>query len=471
MGAVLGIPMLALPALTSVGTYVISCFGAAACSTLCTACKACSSSLSTRIAYALLFIANSILSWVMLSNWAIDKIRSLTYDYVDVHCFGTACTGFAAVHRINFALAVFHLVLGSVLIGVRSVRDKRADIQNGFWGPKIIMWLLLIVLTFLIPDGFFVFWGNHIAIIGAFVFVIYGLILLVDFAHSWAELCLNKIETYDSPFWRFVLIGSTLGMYIGSLVLTILMYVFFAKDGCSMNQAAITVNLILMLIVSAISVNPTVQEYNPQAGLAQSAIVSVYCSYLTMTAVAGEPDDKLCNPLIRSRGTRTASVVLGAIFTFLAIAYTTIRAATRGRSSSSSDDDGYAYTAMSQSVTSQQPTRNSMRIDAIRAAIDSGSLPQSALYELEEDSDDEDEASQTEYSYSIFHFIFLLATQWTATLLTAQVNNESDDTGFVPVGRTYFYTWVKIVSAWICFALYSWTLVAPIVAPERFGHY
>lgn len=323
----------------------------------------------------------------------------------------------------------------------------------------------MLVISFLIPDGFFIFWGNRIAIIGAFIFILYGLILLVDFAHSWAELCLNKIETYDSRGWRFILVGSTLGMYIASIVLTIIMYIFFANSGCGMNQAAITINLILLFIVSAISVNTTVQEYNPQAGLAQSAIVSVYCTYLTMTAVAGEPDDRQCNPLIRSRGTRTASIIIGAIFTILAIAYTTIRAATR---SSSPNEDTYGYTPVNQTVT-QQPSRNTMRIEAIRAAVEAGSLPQSALYEMDDDSDDEEGGSQTEYNYSMFHFIFMLATQWTATLLTMQVDKE-DEASFVPVGRTYFYTWVKIVSAWICFALYTWTLVAPIVAPDRFGN-
>ncbi|KAK9475902.1 serine incorporator/TMS membrane protein [Lipomyces japonicus] len=474
MGAALSLPLLALPAFSTAGSYLISCCGAAACTTLFSACGKCSSSLATRIAYALIFIANSILSWVMLTPWVLKKLESISRDYVGFRCFGSECTGFVAVHRIQFALAMLHLILGLVLIGVHSTRNKRSDIQDGYWGPKILAWLLFIVVSFLIPDGFFVFWGNYVSIIGAFIFIIYGLILLVDFAHSWAEMCLNKIETYDSKTWRSILIGSTLGMYVASLVITIIMYVFFANGGCSMNQAAITVNLLLTIIVSAVSVNPTVQEYNPQAGLAQSAIVSIYCTYLTMTAVAGEPDDRQCNPLIRSRGTRTASVVLGAIFTFLAIAYTTIRAASRSSSSGqvgNSGDDHYGYQPVSQAITSQPLSRQSMRQDAIRAAVDSGSLPQSALYDLDDESDDGAEGSaQSEYNYSVFHFIFVLATQWTATLLTMQVNKD-DDYGFVPVGRTYFYTWVKIVSAWICFALYTWTLVAPVVAPHRFGHY
>ncbi|KAK9455780.1 serine incorporator/TMS membrane protein [Dipodascopsis uninucleata] len=459
MGVALSIPGLAIPALASVASYAVSCFGAAACTTLCSACGRCSSSLSTRLAYALLFIVNSILSWIMLTPWAIKKLQKLTDDYVKFSCFGAECTGFTAVHRINFALGIFHLVLGLLLIGVRSKRNKRSEIQDGYWGPKILIWIGLIVLSFFIPDTFFVFWGNYVAIIGSFIFIIYGLVLLVDFAHRWAEMCINKIESYDSPMWRVILIGSTIGMYVASLALTIVMYVFFAKDGCALNQAAITINLILLVIVSAVSVNPTVQEYNPQAGLAQAGIVAVYCSYLIMTAVAGEPDDKLCNPLVRSRGTRTASVVFGAIFTFLAIAYTSIRAA------SQTGGEGYEYEALN----NDEPSRKAMRQQALRAAVESGSLPQSALYEMDEDSDDEEESEKTGYNYSIFHFIFLLATQWTATLLTMQVNSDTES-GFVPVGRTYFYTWVKIVSSWICFALYIWTLVAPIVAPDRFGN-
>jgi len=27
--------------------------------------------------------------------------------------------------------------------------------------------------------------------------------------------------------------------------------------------------------------------------------------------------------------------------------------------------------------------------------------------------------------------------------------------------------WVKIISAWMCFTLYMWTLVAPVVLPDR----
>jgi hypothetical protein len=432
----------------------------------------------------------------MLTPWAIKKIEHyLTLDTLPISCLGEQCWGYVAVHRINFALGVFHAVLAVLLVGVRNSRSGRADIQNGYWGPKVVAWLGLILLTFLIPEQFFIVWGNYIALIGAMLFLLLGLILLVDLAHNWAETCLTKIMDSDSKAWRVILIGSTLGMYIGSFVLTIIMYIFFAGSGCSMNQAAITVNLLLFLFVSILSVHPTIQEFNPTAGLAQSAMVAIYCTYLTISAVSMEPDDNHCNPLLRARGTRTASIIMGAIMTLLTIAYTTTRAATQspalGRGSSSSINNG-GYSAlhddehdlvttepaaarMHHSLGKGEPTRAQLRQDALRSAIDSGVLPASALDDDDDDSEDgrghgrDDERYSTQYSYSFFHIIFLLATAWTATLLTMSVVPGSDkEENFTPVGRTYAASWVKIISAWVCYAIYVWTLVAPYLLPDRF---
>lgn len=178
----------------------------------------------------------------MLTPWAVKKLQGILLDYVTIDCGGNECFGFAAVHRVNFALGLFHFILAIMLLGVNNSRDKRAPIQNGFWGPKLVIWLGLIVVTFLIPNRFFEIWGNYVALVGAVLFLLLGLVLLVDLAHTFAEYCIEKIEDTDSGIWRGILIGSTLSMYIGSLAMTIVMYIFFARSGCSMNQAAITVS-------------------------------------------------------------------------------------------------------------------------------------------------------------------------------------------------------------------------------------
>ncbi|KAL7805945.1 serine incorporator domain-containing protein [Trichoderma aethiopicum] len=431
---------------------------------------------ATRIAYALLLLVNSILAWIMLTDWAIEKLQHLALDYVKINCPTGQCYGWLAAHRINFALGLLHLIFAGLLFGVKSSKSPRAAIQNGYWGPKIIAWLALIVMSFLIPDKFFMFWGNYVSFAAAMLFLVLGLILLVDLAHTWAEYCLAQIEETDSRFWRFVLVGSTLGMYLASIAMTVVQYIFFAQGGCTMNQAAITVNLLLWIIISIVSINPTVQEYNPKAGLAQAAMVAVYCTYLTMSAVSMEPDDKNCNPLVRAQGTRTTSVVIGAIVTMLTVAYTTTRAATQSLGLGGNGDAIRLPEDDEHDLVTQEPMeRRAMRAEVLRRAVEEGSLPADALLSDDESDDGgehphDDERSSTQYNYSMFHIIFFLATAWVSTLLTLNYEEATRDGQFATVGRTYGASWVKIVSAWICHGMYIWTLVAPILLPDRFDN-
>ena len=197
-----------------------------------------------------------------------------------------------------------------------------------------------------------------------------------------------------------------------------------------------------------------------------------------MSAVSMEPDDQQCNPLLRANGTRTASIVLGAIVTMLTIAYTTTRAATQGFALGSSG--GHAYARLGEEeiehgMVDQQPvsSRREMRAEALRAAVEAGSLPANALDDDDDDSDDgkeakDDERGGTQYNYSLFHVIFFLATCWVATLLT-QSMDDIEMVGVAPVGRSYWASWVKIVSSWVCYLIYGWSLVAPVVLPDRFA--
>lgn len=253
--------------------------------------------------------------------------------------------------------------------------------MRSFWGPKVLLWLVLVTVTFFIPNGFFMFWGNYVSLIGATLFILLGLVLLVDFAHSWSETCLENWENDSSNMWQWILIGSTGGMYAIVITLTGLLYGFFAGSGCKLNQFFITFNLILCIIITIISVHPTVQEYNHRSGLAQAGMVAAYCTYLVMSAV-GNRDTETCNPIRRSaQGTRTTTVVLGAVFTFLAIAYSTSRAATQskalvGKKKGSVHlpfDDGALEARAELNVVNTQPSKtDSPRYQALLSAVEAG---------------------------------------------------------------------------------------------------
>lgn len=457
-------------------------------------------------------MVNSIISWVSLSNSITKFLEKLTWGLFKLgnkYCKDEeGCIGFTSVQRINFSLGLLHLILAGLLVGVDSTRNPRAVIQNGYWVMKIFALLSFIIMSYWIPDKFFVIWGNYFSIIFSTIFIGIGLILLVDFAHEWAETCIEKIDEGEiylddadenegilsgccnfqgSNFWKKLLVGGTLVMYSGVIIMTFLMYIYFAQSGCTMNKVVVTSNLVFTLLVTGFSITPIVREYNPNAGLAQSSMACVYCTYLIFSACLSEPDDKLCNPLIRSEGTRTATVIVGAIFTFGAVAYTTTRAAANSAFNHTSSDvydaNHHVMNDLNEGAIVQQPrmVKRSMRYEALREAVDIGSLPESALsdpsyYDDASDGEDDDaqaglgeEQNSTKYSYLLFHIIFFLATQYIAALLTINVRvTEIDNGSFVPVGRTYFNTWLKIVSSWVCYSLYGWTLIAPSIFPERF---
>lgn len=162
----------------------------------------------------------------------------------------------------------------------------------------------------------------------------------------------------------------------------------------------------------------------------------------------------------------------------LTLAYTTTRAATQGVALGGAGksvrlpDEEDEHTL----ITQQPNSRREMRAAALRQAVEEGSLPAEAL--LDDDDDDvsdagkhgkDDERGSTQYSYALFHVIFFLATAWVATLLTMNFEEEkTKNADFLPVGRTYAASWVKIVSSWVCYGIYTWTLVAPVVLPDRF---
>jgi hypothetical protein len=453
MGALLSIPLLSGGLVSGLFTSCITglaffCTSTAA-SAFFKACN-CQSSIATRVGFALIFCLDAALAWLSLNRYIMDKLESLTWNWLKMDCETdkNRCYGVLAVHRITFALALFHFILGASLIGVKDTRDKRSSIQNGWWGPKILGWFALVVLTFFIPNGFFAFWANWVALLLATVFILVGLVLLVDFAHSWSETCLDRWEETDSNFWKFTLIASTGGMYILVLVGTILLYVFFTGSGCGLNTTIVTVNFVFAIALTGLCISPAVQEANPRSGLAQSSMVAAYCTYLIASAVMNR-DNEACNPITRGRGgpAKTTTVAFGAIFTFLAIAYSTSRAATQsgklvgkgaGRKSGpialgdgrpsgygplATDDGGESGT-----ITQQPTKKDSLRIQALMAAVEAGAIPASALDEGDDDDDDEedgsgnagedDERNGTRYNYSWFHFVFAIAACYTAMLLT-----------------------------------------------------
>ncbi|CAG8435424.1 981_t:CDS:2 [Funneliformis mosseae] len=67
--------------------------------------------------------------------------------------------------------------------------------------------------------------------------------------------------------------------------------------------------------------------------------------------------------------------------------------------------------------------------------------------------------------------LLIVTVSFTSYLQLLPCMNHVTTTGsdeLVIIGQSYVAVWVKIVSGWICLLLYSWTLIGPVLMPERF---
>ncbi|TIA85659.1 hypothetical protein E3P99_03928, partial [Wallemia hederae] len=275
--------------------------------------------------------------------------------------------------------------------------------------------------------------------------------------------------------------------------------VFFTGNKCVLNNVFLSIHSVLVIAITVLCISPSVQDANPKSGLAQASMVAAYCTYLTASAIINKDDSNgECNAISGGYlASHTSTIVLGALFTLLAIAYSTTRAATQskalvGKNSKKIEITGGEYHALEDEsntnvISSQPKNSDNIRTQALMAAVEAGSLPASALQDAEAEANEEDEEdssnaenqvnddekSGTKYNYSWFHVVFILASMYVAMLLTdwnkiqSGSDNENGDQ-LIRIGRSPAAMWVRMISAWLCYFIYTWTLLAPVFFPDRF---
>jgi serine incorporator 1/3 len=100
--------------------------------------------------------------------------------------------GYLAVYRLCFALVCFFVLMAVMMIGVKSSRDGRAAIQNGFWAIKYMLVIGVTIGALFIPHGAFGETWMWVGMLGGLLFILVQLVLIVDFAHNWAEVWVGE---------------------------------------------------------------------------------------------------------------------------------------------------------------------------------------------------------------------------------------------------------------------------------------
>jgi hypothetical protein len=383
---------------------------------------------SARIAYCGLFALSLIVSWILREVAAplLEKVPWINHFHQTPsrEWFETD-----AVLRVSLGNFLFFTTLAIMMVGVKNQKDPRDGIHHGGWMMKIICWCILVIFMFFLPNEIISFYES-IARFGAGFFLLVQVVLLLDFVHRWNDTWVG----YDEQFWYVALMVVSLVCYVVTLSFSGLLFHWFTPSGqdCGLNTFFITMTLIFVFVFAIVALHPAVG-----GSILPASVISLYCMYLCYNGLSSEPRDYECNDLHRhSKAISTGSLTLGLLTTVLSVVYSAVRA-------------GSSTTLLSQPSS---PRGGSGK----------------PLLPLDNKADEEEEkekSSPVTYSYTFFHIIFSLASMYSAMLLTGWSTSVGESGKLVDVG--WPSVWVRIITGWATAALYIWSLVAPILFPDR----
>ncbi|XP_072303480.1 serine incorporator 2 [Eucyclogobius newberryi] len=458
MGACLALPC-------SIASCASCLCGSAPC-LLSSCCPSTYNSTMSRLAFSFLLLLGTMVSVIMILPGMEDNLKKIpgfcaggsNIPFIEGKVNCNVIVGYKSVYRMCFAMTCFFFLFSIIMIRVRSSKDPRATIQNGFWFFKFLLLVGITVGAFFIPDGVFTTVWYYFGAVGSFLFIIIQLILLVDFAHSWNLSWLEKAEEGNSKGWYAALLTVTFLNYALAFSAMVLFYVYYTQpDDCTEHKVFISLNFIFCVIVSIVSILPKVQDAQPASGLLQASLISLYTMYLTWSAMTNNPN-KTCNPsllsLVQPSSTTPApgpvptqapgpvqwwnaqSIVGLLIFLFCTL-YASIRSSTNAQVNRlMQTEEGTGLTSDVEATPGE---------DGVLRAVDN-----------EEDG--------VTYSYTFFHFSLCLASLYIMMTLT---NWYKPDTEYEAMKTSMPAVWVKIGSSWLGLGIFLWTLVAPLVLPDR----
>ncbi|XP_030974943.1 serine incorporator 3 [Quercus lobata] len=412
----------------------MSCLASCCATSTCGLCNCVASGItkrSARLAYCGLFGGFLILSWVLREVAAplLEKIpwintsETHTKDWYQIQ----------AVLRVSMGNFLFFAIFALIMIGVKDQNDKRDAWHHGGWIVKMVLWILLVVLMFFLPNAVISVYGT-LSKFGAGLFLLVQVLILLDFTHAWNDAWVEK----DEQKWYIALLVISIGCYIIAFTFSGILFIWFNPSGqdCGLNVFFIVMTMILAFAFAIIALHPAVN-----GSLLPASVISLYCAYVCYTGLSSEPHDYVCNGLNNTKVVTTSTLILGMLTTVLSVLYSALRAGS--------------------STTFLSPP-SSPKSGGKKPLLEEEELEEGKEKEKEKKTDAE--ARPVSYSYMFFHLIFALASMYSAMLLSGWTSS-SESSDLIDVGWTS--VWVRICTEWVTAALFVWSLVAPLIFPDR----
>lgn len=251
-----------------------------------------------------------------LFKWEIEKEMALNCAIGDAGDALSDCLGAQGVYRVSFTLFVFFLVHYIMSHRQNLCLEPTSRIE---FNHSYIVWKLggavgFLALCFVIPNSFFVFFA-WLSFVLSILFLIGQLLVLIEFAYSWAE---DWSQREDQRYPR-ALLACTILMVIGAIVIISLGFKFYgASSECGGNQAALTLTLIAGIFYLVLSV------HIGKGTIVPAAVVFIYTAWTCFSALSSDSPPE-CQQF---QVTGIGQLVFSAVFTAASLVVSTLSAAT-----------------------------------------------------------------------------------------------------------------------------------------------
>ncbi|XP_072408961.1 serine incorporator 4 isoform X2 [Chiloscyllium punctatum] len=414
--------------------------------------------------YTLYHIVSSTGCCLLLSRTVAESVRERVpffRSFCEQLQPGSDCDmliGYSAVYRVCFGTACFYLLLCVFLFNVKSSRDFRALIHNGFWFVKFLMLVGISAAAFFIPDESFLHVWRYVGVTGALLFILMQLSLISVFAHFWNKNWMTGAA--HGKWWSLAVLAVTLLFYALAVTAFSLMYKFYTHPaGCLVNKALLILNISLCFLVSLLSRSQCVQQRQPHSSLLQASIISCYVMYLTFSALSSRPPEtvqyqgqniSVCSPSVNENGVQAKGrliAIFGAAVMYCCVLF-------------ACNEASYLAKVFGPSWMVRVYRYEFKKASCCFCCLDE-ELPSCEVEVTGGQEVIHDERDRVTYSYSSFHFVFFLASLYVMMTLTNWFNYESATLETVFSQGSWSTFWVKSCSCWLCLLLYLLILLAP----------
>jgi serine incorporator 1/3 len=255
-----------------------------------------------------------IVTWIL--KWVVEKEMADSCAIGDSADALSECLGAQGVYRVSFTLFMFFLIhyLMSHHHNLCMEPKSRIEFNHGHILIKIVIAIAFLFLTFVIPNSFFVFYA-WLAFVLSIFFLIGQLLVLIEFAYSWAE---DWSQREDTRYGKALLFLTVL-MIIGAIVIVSIGFKFFGSNSdCSGNQAALSLTLIAGLFYLALSVQIG------KGTIVPAAVVFIYTAWTCFSALSSDSPPG-CAAFTTSGALQ---LILSGVFTAASLIVSTLSAAT-----------------------------------------------------------------------------------------------------------------------------------------------